>query len=108
MQPLTTENIISLYAPLTGVVVLAFWVGVQTGRLTDVIRRVLNLESKAEAGTSDDIAAAEGRGEVKAKLEALSTGQKHIERDIAGIQRTLANMMSGKGGAITVFEQERE
>lgn len=98
---LSTSNIISLYAPLAGVVVLAFWSGVLTQRVADLVRRVLKLEEHNTA----DTATAVQLGVMGADIKNMKEDGKKVEREIAGIHRALANIAAGHT-AITKFEQD--
>lgn len=102
MDGLTAKDILSLYAPLIGIIGLAFWMGKLTGQLTDTVRRVLNLENGA-AGESLVIAQL---ARLEERVNGWGKGQEKIDREVQGIQRTLANWASGKGAVITKFEQD--
>lgn len=100
---LSTENIISLYAPLGGVVILAFWSGVLTQRVSDLVRRVLHLEKQGETDTGVAVQI----GVLQSELSHVKTSQESQTRSMNEIQRTLANIASGRTH-ITRFDQESD
>jgi hypothetical protein len=98
--PLAT--LVQLYAPLVGLLGLAFWSGILTQRLSDTLRRVMKLE----AASDGDITVAVDLGRIDQRLQNLETNYGHVSRDIGTIQRTLANLATGRIGPITKFEQD--
>jgi hypothetical protein len=100
------ENIIALYAPLAGVVGLAFWSGVLTNKVANLKENHDNRLSKLEAHSDADTGVAVQMGVLTERITAMKTGQEKLDRDVQGIQRTLANMASGRTPPITKFEQD--
>lgn len=98
--PLST--LVQLYAPLVGMLGLAFWSGILTQRLADLLRRVLKLEVASDG----DVTVAVDLGRIDQRLQNLETNYGHVGRDISTIQRTLANLATGRIGPITKFEQD--
>lgn len=124
---LTTDNVISLYTPLAGLAMLAFWVGVLTQKIAGVITqhketndrvnarfkeaaetthaRLTKIEDHAQGDTDIAIQV----GVLAAKMGDMASNQAKVEREIAGIQRTLSNMMTNaratKRTPITEFKQ---
>lgn len=99
---LTVKDILSLYAPLAGIVGLAFWTGVLSQKIADVVRRVLHLEGK-ETG---DNAVIVQLAQLEERINGWGKGQEKLERSMSEVQRTIANMTSGRRSSITKFEQD--
>jgi predicted CopG family antitoxin len=100
---LTTDNIIQLYAPLAGLAILAAWVGALGQKVSDVVRRLGELEKHNET----DIVMAVTIGRLEERINTVVTGQGKLDRDMQGVQRTLANMTS-KARGIQSFDQDGE
>lgn len=103
---MTTQDIIALYAPLAGVVGLAFWSGVLTQKVAglkeDHEKRLSKLEQHSEA----DNGVAVQIGVLTERLTTVSKNLEKVDRDMQGVQRTLANIASGRVAPITKFEQD--
>jgi hypothetical protein len=88
---MTVTALLQFYAPLAGLLALAFWVGMLSQRVKDLGRDVEKLQEAGEpGGVSDRLVRLEVTGENQA--EAM----KGVQRSLEGIQRQLANMMQGK------------
>ena len=90
MIELTVQQLFQLYAPLAGLLVLAFW----TGGLS---QRVKSLEEDVKAAHTK-LGEVGGSGERMVRLEVQmeqANAKLHaIERGQAGVQRQLANLVS--------------
>jgi len=106
VEPLTTQDIIALYAPLAGVVGLAFWSGVLTANVKNLKdnhdERLKKLEQHGESDTSVAVQI----GVLTERLTTVVGNLAKLDRDMQGVQRTLANMMRRKSTPITEFDQE--
>lgn len=95
---MTITQLFQLYAPLVGLLALAFWTGVLS-------QRVKQLED-----TAKDLKAANAEGsEVFERLVRLEVNMENavnqlgsLDRGMQGVQRQLGNLMH-KGGAIQEF-----
>lgn len=103
---MTVENIIALYAPLAGVVGLSFWSGVLTQKVANLKENHDSRLSKLEAHSDADTAVAVQIGVLTANVATVTKSLEKVDRDMQGVQRTLANMASGRTPTITKFEQD--
>jgi hypothetical protein len=100
---MTLAEVLQLYTPLAGLVVLAFLMGTQHQRIAQL--EVVAKELRAADGKADG----EGNGIIDrlARLETNSDNQgkqlDKIEREMQGVQRQLANLMRGGNGPIHEF-----
>lgn len=102
---MTVENIIALYAPLAGVVGLAFWSGVLTQKVAGVKEDHNTRLNKLERHSEADTTVAVQIGVLTANVATVTKNLEKVDRDMQGVQRTLANMASGRTTGITKFEQ---
>lgn len=94
--------LVQIYAPLAGLLAVTFWLGVLSQRVKVAERRQDTTDTRLKALDDDKV-------EVGRKDEKLSHVERElgeIKRELHGIQRMLANMVSGKVGVITKFEQD--
>lgn len=101
MLQLTAANVISLYAPLAGLLVVVFWLGVLTQKVTDAVRRIAGLE-KAER---DDHGVISDLAVLKSDYHHMKASQEQQARAMEEIKRTLSNIASGRT-TITRFDQD--
>ena len=87
---LSTNDIIQLYTPLVGLAMLAFWSGVLTQRLTDVIRRLTKIEAHADA----DTAIAVQLGVVTERVGTLQTSLVKLDVDVQRVRQSLDDILS--------------
>jgi hypothetical protein len=95
-------TLLQFYPVLAAIGGLLFWAGILTRRVTEQSARITNLENESK----NDIAVAVEIGRIDQRLKALEKSTEHISRDLSGIQRSLANIATGKVGSITKFEQD--
>lgn len=102
MVSLTVQQLFQLYAPLAGLLAVVFWLGVLSNR-------VANLEAFKKSQDERNLADATEVASVIRTEEQVKTLFKMVEkmeRELAGMQRTLANAFSGKASTITTFGQD--
>lgn len=103
--PLATEYVVTftqlvqLYAPLAGLLVVTFWLGVLSARVMTLERE----ERARKQRDRDDQSDHDSIVRMEAHIETLTKGQEAMQRELAGVHRALAHMASGKGGAIVQF-----
>lgn len=92
---MSVAALVQLYTPLVGLIMMAFWVGGLSARVKQLEKTGLS---------HDDIIKSVARLEEKA--DALRNDMDSIKRTMEGVQRALANMMSGRGGTFQVIGGE--
>lgn len=104
---MTLAQLLQLYAPLAGLLALAFWVGMLSQKVADQKEDIAALKSDVKALKDDE--ANGGAGERLVRLEVtLETAVKEIAkfgRAMEGVQRQLGNLMQ-KPGSITEFRHD--
>lgn len=93
--------LLQLYAPLAGLLVMAFWIGVLSQRVkvaerrqdaTDVLLKAATAESTTVAVLGSNV------GKMEKTLEKM-------EREMAGVQRALSKIAMGEH-VVTRFDQD--
>lgn len=88
-------QLLQLYAPLAGLLALAFWVGVLSQKVKGLEDDVKDLRDQgSEGGVSERIV------RLEVQMEGMQASLEKIERGMEGVQRQLGNLMQ-KGGTIT-------
>lgn len=92
---MTVPELLQLYAPLAGLLALAFWVGVLSQKVKDQGEDIRDLKSAgAEGGVTERLV------RLEVNSENATESLKGMERSLQGIQRQLGNLMH-KGASIT-------
>ena len=86
---MTVAEVFQLYVPLAGLVGLAFWVGVLS-------QRVRGLEDRL----SDEKGDAARLVRVETVLTAQAEDLKGLRASIDGLNRSLSNLMTGRGSQV--------
>lgn len=86
---MTVEELIQLYAPLAGLVGMAFYMGVLS-------QRVRSLENSTKTDKTDS----ERLVRVEVSVENMQEELKQLHRGIEGVQRQLGNLMTTKGRTV--------
>jgi hypothetical protein len=87
---MTMTALLQFYAPLAGLLALAFWVGMLSQQVKDQGKDIEKLKEAGEpGGVSDRLVRLEVNGENTAKA------MEGVHRSLEGIQRQLANMVQG-------------
>lgn len=102
MDPKTTAVILQLYAPFAALLAVVFWLGVLSQRVKVAESRQNATDAELQKVRLEAIEV----GVLKALLARVEVDMAKMAREMAGMQRTLANMASGKSPVITIFEQE--
>lgn len=94
---MTLTEVIQLYTPLGGLVLMAFWVGALSQRVKRAEQDITDLHENDQAGE-------EKRGPVYDRLTRVEVHQETMlkefegfRRDISGINRQLANLATHGG-----------
>lgn len=88
---------LQFYAPIVGIIALAYWSGVLAARVKHLEKDVFNDASRQErAGDHDRLVI------VEATVTNIHDDVVGIKRSIDGMQRQLGNLMTGKSGAYEV------
>lgn len=95
-------TLLQFYPVLAAIGGLLFWAGILSNKLVEAMRRITALEGDSK----NDVAVLVELGRIDQRLKALEDGQQHMGREMSGVQRSLANIATGKVGAITKFEQD--
>lgn len=96
---MTFTQLVQLYAPLAGLLVVTFWLGVLSSRVMTLEREERDRKEREKDGQDDH----DSIVRMETHIEALTDGLKAVQRELAGVHRALANMASGKGGQIVQF-----
>jgi hypothetical protein len=99
---ISVSSLVQLYAPLVGLLVMAFWLGVLSQRVRVSERRQDATDAALKAATAETTTVAvlgSNVGKMEKTLEKM-------EREMAGVQRALSKIATGEHGPITRFEQE--
>lgn len=99
---ISVSALVQLYAPLVGLLVMAFWLGVLSQRVKVTERRQEKAEVALEAAKLESMTVAV----LASKFDDMKETIEKMEREMRGMQRTLANAFSGKVGTIHKFEQD--
>lgn len=93
---MSVSELVQLYAPLAGLLVLAFWVGALSQKVANLKEDVKDLEEGADAaGTIRDRLT-----RIEVKFEGVEGDLTSIKRGMEGVQRQLGNLMGAKGGQV--------
>lgn len=83
------QQLLQFYVPLSGLVLMAFWVGALS-------TRVKQLEKTAEEDRKDT----ERLVRVETTLEAVKNELDGIQRSIDGLHRMMGNLISVRGSSV--------
>ena len=89
---MTVAELVQLYAPLAGLLVLAFWVGSLSERVKN-LRRDLDKVLVREAAETGEGGMLERMIRMEIKLEGAGTQLESLDRHMQGVQRQIANLM---------------
>lgn len=95
-------TLLQFYPVLAAIGGLLFWAGILSNKLVEAMRRIGALETDSK----NDVAVLVELGRIDQRLKSLEDGQQHQTREMGGVQRTLANLATGKIGPIHKFEQD--
>lgn len=104
---LTMTDLFQLYAPLAGLLALAFWVGMLSQKVSDQKEDITGLkedvhslkEENAEGGATERLV------RLEVTLENAVTEIAKMGRSMEGVQRQLGNLMQ-KPGSVTEFRHD--
>lgn len=98
---MTVTELVQLYAPLLGLLVLAFWVGSLSQRVVTLERDVgeLKRDGEGEVTIRDRLTALE------TKFDIASGDIKSIKRGMDGVQRQLGNLMTTKSHSVELSNE---
>lgn len=104
---MTLAQLLQLYAPLAGLLALAFWVGMLSQKVVDQKEDILALKADVKSLKDEDSHAgsAERLVRVEVTLETAVTELAKFGRAMEGVQRQLGNLMQ-KPGTITEFRHD--
>ncbi len=89
---MTFAQVMQLYAPLAGLLVVVFWLGVLSQRVKSLEEDVKDLKSDGgKDGSSERIV------RLEVKMDGVGEQLASINRNMAGVQRQLANIATGQG-----------
>lgn len=97
---MTLAEVVQLYAPLVGLLGLAFWTGVLSEQVRNLRSRVGKLESEDSDADGRELAV------LKSKMETVSEDMQGVKRAMEGVQRQLGNLMVRGGGQVHEFTGE--
>ena len=93
---MTVPELLQLYAPLAGMLALAFWVGMLSQKVANLKEDVKDLKESAERGGSGDRLT-----RLEVSMENAVSEIKKLGRGMEGVQRQLGNLMQkGSGGVV--------
>lgn len=89
---MTVPQLLQLYAPLAGLLGLAFWVGVLSERVKGLRFDVQELKNENTAGGAPAII------RLKVEMEAVKEALGKLTRGMESVNRQLANLMQKPSG----------
>lgn len=90
---MTVTQLVQLYAPLAGLLMVVFWLGVLSQRVKSLEGQVASLEEHDGPGGSG-----ERLVRLEVTMESVQSTLLSLDRGMQGVQRQLGNLMI-KGGA---------
>lgn len=100
---MTVEQLLQFYAPLAGLLAVVFWLGMLTQRVRDLEKTTDDRERRVKALEMGDATDRDERDRlvrVEAELEHHGKSLESIDRALAGINRQLATIATGRGGTV--------
>ena len=88
---MTVPELLQLYAPLAGMLALAFWVGVLSERVRGLRTDVQDLRNESTVAEAPAVIRLEG------DVKNLTTAVEKLTRGMEGVQRQLGNLMQTPG-----------
>lgn len=104
MDPKTTVSLaflVQLYAPLAGLLVVVFWLGKLTQRMTAAEERQTEMREEIKVLNDERSQVAV----MASKLVDMATAMEKMGRELSGMQRSLANIASGTVGTLVKYDQ---
>lgn len=98
---MTLAQALQLYTPLAGLVLMAFWLGVLSNRVSTLEREERDRKTR-EALTATD---GERIVRVETKLDGAIGTLESLQREMAGVQRALGNIASGKSRPVQLIDE---
>lgn len=96
---MTLAQLLQLYAPLAGMLGLAFWVGMLSERVRGLKDDVAKLQDQ------DTVADAPAVVRMETRMGAMEKEMAKFGRGIEGIQRQLANLMGAPAGSLVELKR---
>ena len=94
---MTLSELLQLYAPLAGMLMLAFWVGVLSERIKGLRADLTDLESSTSAGGLPSIIRLEEQvRNMDVELQKLNRGVEGVQRQIGNLMQTRAQIVELK------------
>jgi hypothetical protein len=87
---MSPTDLVQLYAPLVGLIGLAFWVGALSQRVRTLERDVADLKSDGD----DELTVRDRLTVLETKFDIASDDLKSIKRVMEGVQRQLGNILT--------------
>ena len=99
---MTLSEALQLYAPLAGLLAVVFWLGVLSNRVVTLEReeRDRKEREKTIADERDRIV------RMETTIDAMKGQMDRVVRELAGVQRQLANLAAGRGRLVEMPEVE--
>lgn len=99
---MTLTELLQFYAPLAGLLVMAFWVGALSNRVATLERE----ERDRKTRDRDDLDERDRMVRLETKLEGVETKLGGVERELGTVHRLIANLATGQGGKVIHFGDE--
>ena len=93
---MTVPELLQLYAPLAGMLAMAFWLGMLSQAVATLKRDVEELKEGADATGS----IRDRLTKIETKFEGAIDDIHSIKRSMEGVQRQLANLMGARPGQV--------
>ena len=99
---MTLSEALQLYAPLAGLLAVVFWLGVLSNRVVTLEReeRDRKEREKSIVDERDRIV------RMETTIDAMKGQMDRVVRELAGVQRQLANLAAGRGRLVEMPEVE--
>lgn len=95
---MTLSALVQLYAPLAGLLVMAFWLGLQTQRVSSLENQVKGLQDEEDQSLDQR----DRLIRLEVQMEVATKSLESVDRGMQGVQRQLA-VLARSSGAIVEF-----
>lgn len=100
---MSVTQILQFYAPMAGLLCVVFWLGVLSNRVVTLEREERDRKDR-EKGVADE---RDRLVRMETLLDAAKDQMDRMTRELAGMQRQLANIAAGRGKIIEIPEVDR-
>lgn len=99
---MSIAQLLQFYAPMAGLLGVVFWLGVLSNRVATLEREERDRKDREKLATDER----DRIVRMETKMDAMEAKIDHLGREMAGMQRQLANIITGRSRIIEVPEME--